>query len=275
MRISKIHIQNFRKLKNCMLDFGEKRTILVGANNSGKTSCIQAIVRFLKDFKSLSTRDFTLSNWEALNKVADNWIKDEKLKPSLNDIIGYLPQMDVWIEVDKKEAYLVKDLIPSLDWEGKIVGVRIVFAPTDVETLYADFKVAYTNAESLREEKDGLEIYPKDLWDYLNRGKLNSEFRLRYYILDIKKEPDNNDDVQPLPNIEFDEGNPLKSIIKVDSIDAERDFSDPDTDDHVSKNTLSKQLQNYYEKHIKPKESQLEKEDIGLLCNRLFLHIVY
>ena len=265
MRISKIHIQNFRKLKNCMLDFGEKRTILVGANNSGKTSCIQAIVRFLKDFKSLSTRDFTLSNWEALNKVADNWIKDEKLKPSLNDIIGYLPQMDVWIEVDKKEAYLVKDLIPSLDWEGKIVGVRIVFAPTDVETLYADFKVAYTNAESLRGEKDGLEIYPKDLWDYLNRGKLNSEFRLRYYILDIKKEPDNNDDVQPLPNIEFNEGNPLKSIIKVDSIDAERDFSDPDTDNHVSKNTLSKQLQNYYEKHIKPKESQLEKEDIGLL----------
>lgn len=265
MRISKIHIQNFRKLKNCTLDFGEKRTILVGANNSGKTSCIQAIVRFLKDFKSLSTRDFTLSNWEALNKVADNWIKDEKSKPSLNDIIAYLPQMDVWIEVDKKESYLIKDLIPSLDWEGKIVGVRIVFAPTDVETLYADFKVAYTNAQSLREEKDGLEIYPKDLWDYLNRGKLNSEFRLRYYILDIKKEPDNNDDVQPLPNIEFDEGNPLKSIIKVDSIDAERDFSDPDTDNHVSKNTLSKQLQNYYEKHIKPKESQLEKEDIGLL----------
>lgn len=119
--------------------------------------------------------------------MAENWINDEKSKPSLNDIIGYLPQMDVWIEVDKKEAYLVKDLIPSLDWEGKTVGVRIVYAPTDVETLYADFKAAYTNAENLREVKDGLEIYPKDLWDYLNRGRLNSEFRLRYYILDIKR----------------------------------------------------------------------------------------
>lgn len=265
MRISKIHIQNFRKLKNCTLDFGEKRTILVGANNSGKTSCMQAVVRFLKDYKSFSTRDFTLSNWEALNNVAENWINDEKSKPSLNDMIGCLPQMDVWIEVDKREAYLVKDLIPSLDWEGKIVGVRIVFAPTDVETLYADFKAAYTNAESLREENGGLEIYPKDLWDYLNRGKLSSEFRLRYYVLDIKKEPEDNDDVQPLPSIEFDEGNPLKSIIRVDSIDAERDFSDPDSNDHVSKNTLSKQLQDYYEKHIKPKDSQLEKEDIGLL----------
>ena len=265
MRISKIHIQNFRKLKNCTLDFGEKQTILVGANNSGKTSCMQAIVRFLKDSKSLSTRDFTLSNWNALNKVAENWINDEESKPSLNDIIDYLPQMDVWIEVDKKEAYLVKDLIPSLDWEGKIVGVRIVIAPTDVETLYADFKAAYMNAESLKREKEGLEIYPKDLWDYLNRGKLNSEFRLRYYILDIKKEPENNDEVQPLPSVEFDEGNPLITIIKVDSIDAERDFSDPDSNDHVSKNSLSRQLQEYYEKHIKPKDSQLEKEDIGLL----------
>ena len=159
MRISKIHIQNFRKLKNCTLDFGEKQTILVGANNSGKTSYMQAIVRFLKDSKNLSTRDFTLSNWEAINKVVENWINDEKSKPSLNDVIDYLPQMDVWIDVDKKEAYLVKDLIPSLDWEGKTIGVRIIFAPTDVETLYADFKAAYMNAESLKREKEGLEIF--------------------------------------------------------------------------------------------------------------------
>lgn len=72
MRISKIHIQNFRKLKNCTLDFGEKQTILIGANNSGKTSCMQAIVRFVKESKKILIRYFTLSNWEKLNKVAEN-----------------------------------------------------------------------------------------------------------------------------------------------------------------------------------------------------------
>ena len=265
MRISKIHIQNFRKLKNCTLDFGEKQTILVGANNSGKTSCIQAIVRFLKESKNFSTRDFTLSNWKSINEIAESWINDEDSHPSMNDIIDYLPQMDIWIEVENKEAYLVKDLIPSLEWEGKTVGVRIVFAPKDVEALYANFKAAYTNAETLKNENANLEIYPKDLWDYLNRGKLNSEFILRYYILDIKKEPEDCIEAQPLPNVEFEEGNPLKTIIKVDSVDAERDFSDPDSNNHVSKNTLSKQLQDYYEKHIKPKDSQLEKEDIRIL----------
>ena len=252
-------------MKNCTLDFGEKQTILVGANNSGKTSCIQAIVRFLKESKNFSTRDFTLSNWKSINEIAESWINDEDSHPSINDVIDYLPQMDIWIEVENKEAYLVKDLIPSLEWEGKTVGVRIVFAPKDVEALYANFKAAYTNAETLKNENANLEIYPKDLWDYLNKGKLNSEFILRYYILDIKKEPEDCIEVQPLPSVEFEEGNPLKTIIKVDSVDAERDFSDPDSNDHVSKNTLSRQLQEYYEKHIKPKDSQLEKEDIGLL----------
>ena len=76
MRISKIHIQNFRKLKNCTLDFGEKQTILVGANNSGKTSCMQAIVRFLKDSKSLSTRDFTLSSIPQLFQKIACWTQN-------------------------------------------------------------------------------------------------------------------------------------------------------------------------------------------------------
>lgn len=35
MKIDFIHIQNFRKLKDCRIDFSDKQTIFVGANNSG------------------------------------------------------------------------------------------------------------------------------------------------------------------------------------------------------------------------------------------------
>ena len=48
MKIQSVHIRNFRKLKNCHIDFGERETVFVGANNSGKTSAISAIVWFLK-----------------------------------------------------------------------------------------------------------------------------------------------------------------------------------------------------------------------------------
>lgn len=48
MKIATVQIRNFRKLKNCHIDFGERETVFVGANNSGKTSAISAIVWFLK-----------------------------------------------------------------------------------------------------------------------------------------------------------------------------------------------------------------------------------
>lgn len=45
MKILTINIQNFRKLLQCRIDFSEKTTIFVGANNSGKTSAMDALER--------------------------------------------------------------------------------------------------------------------------------------------------------------------------------------------------------------------------------------
>ena len=39
MRILEINIQNFRKLLQCHIEFSEKTTLFVGANNSGKNFC--------------------------------------------------------------------------------------------------------------------------------------------------------------------------------------------------------------------------------------------
>ena len=65
MKISFVDIQNFRKLKSCRIEFSDKETIFVGANNSGKTSAVDALIVFLKkDRKDILTTDFTLSNWE-------------------------------------------------------------------------------------------------------------------------------------------------------------------------------------------------------------------
>ena len=43
MKIQSIDIQNFRKLLQCHIDFSEKTTLFVGANNSGKTSAMDAL----------------------------------------------------------------------------------------------------------------------------------------------------------------------------------------------------------------------------------------
>ena len=69
MRIKFVEIQNFRRLESVRIDFAEQTTLLVGANNSGKTSAMEALGHFLVDKNRFTTKDFTLSPWNAANKI--------------------------------------------------------------------------------------------------------------------------------------------------------------------------------------------------------------
>jgi hypothetical protein len=60
--------------------------------------------------------------------------------------------------------------------------------------------------------------------------------------------------------------NPLKRIIKVDMIDAQRGFADPDNTEGTTKSQkqLSEQMRDYYEKHLDPEKSP-SSEDLDIL----------
>ena len=154
MKIESVQIRNFRKLKNCHIDFGERETVFVGANNSGKTSAISAIVWFLKNNEKFTLKEFTITNWAQINELGDHWLEqnpvDEKwLDSHLWDVIS--PSLDVWISVDDGEQFRVNHLIPSLSsWDGKKVGVRCQYEPVDVKALYADYKQAKENEEGAK-----------------------------------------------------------------------------------------------------------------------------
>ena len=75
MKILTINIQNFRKLLQCRIDFSEKTTIFVGANNSGKTSAMDALGKFLSDRK-FTFNDITISKRIAINEIGDKWIQE-------------------------------------------------------------------------------------------------------------------------------------------------------------------------------------------------------
>jgi len=79
MNIAYFEIQNFRKLKSCRLELDNKETLLVGANNSGKTSAMEALILFLNKGKNkdISTTDFTLSNWRGFNQVGEEWLESD------------------------------------------------------------------------------------------------------------------------------------------------------------------------------------------------------
>jgi recombinational DNA repair ATPase RecF len=56
MKIKKVNLRNFRRLENVEIDFGEKETVFVGPNNSGKTSVV--ITRFARRLVTFNLQSF-------------------------------------------------------------------------------------------------------------------------------------------------------------------------------------------------------------------------
>lgn len=270
MNIDHIHIRNFRKLKDCRIDIDKDQTIFVGANNSGKTSAMSALLWFLKYNDRFTTREFTLTNWKRINEIGDKWT--EKDDPGANWLSrdkweDLVPTLDLWLNVEEDEAYLVYQLIPSLDWDKKMVGIRLRFEPKDINVLYSDYrdacsKVKVLKASEKHQEAKDVELYPKDLWDFLNRaGKLRKYFEVKRYVLDPAK--DGGAIPQATPSMPLD-SDPLGNLIRIDSIEAYREFSDPEGKNESEIDTLSRQLQDYYHKNFE-EEAEVLVDDLPLM----------
>lgn len=207
MRIDYVYIQNFRKLKGCRVDFSRKETIFVGANNSGKTSAMDSLMLFLKKSKrtDLCTTDFTLSNWEAINKIGSDWVKNTG--DATNDLAvatwePYMPSLDVWLKVEDKEIHYVSHIIPTLDWSGGLLGVRLILEPSKIEELYKEYTSAYKSAKSTSNPrsthseqgangngKPTLNLWPKSMRDFMDK-ELHKHFKIHAYVLDPSKHND-------------------------------------------------------------------------------------
>lgn len=258
MDIDCVDIQNFRKLKKCRIDFSKEETVLVGANNSGKTTAMDALILFLKK-KKFSTRDFTLTNWLELNTIGNLWISEpefEKLDFTIEKWTNNLPSLDIWFHIESNEIHYVSHLIPTLDWDGGLLGVRLRFEPNNIEELYKEYTLAYNNSKSIASDvSNGFKLWPDDLWDFLdNKGNLNRLFSIKTYLMD----PVLKASIQELPEdsipIEIDV---INGLIKVDIINAQRGFSDVNADGNeiTNEKNLSSQLRGYYDKHLDPSDN--------------------
>ncbi|QOY36639.1 AAA family ATPase [Anaerobacillus isosaccharinicus] len=268
MHIKFVEVQNYRRLKSCRIEFTEQTTLFVGANNSGKTTAMNALVKFLDEKNQFSVNDFTLSNWFEINKIGESWLIDTRNVPdfSIDELANLIPTMDVWLHVEDDEVHYVTNLIPSLDWEGGLLGVRLRLEPKNVEELYKNF---IDNSNFIKEilENAGLDkesevtLWPKNLQDYLKR-KFQAHFTVKSYILNPAKcvLPENGiARPQVLPSeSEPIEGDPFKKLFLVHYINAQRGFSDPVNkadDEEESSNlvgNLSSQLRRYYNTHLNP-----------------------
>ncbi|CEG26347.1 AAA family ATPase [Bacillus sp. B-jedd] len=267
MNIKFVEIQNFRKLKCCRIEFTEDTTLFVGANNSGKTTAMEALIKFLQE-KKFSVNDFTVTNWLEINSIGQQWKKSKESSLQLNEeeLLALMPTLDVWIHVGDDEIHYVTHLIPSLDWKGGLIGVRLRLEPKDIQNLYKDFlNISQTAEDTVVASKigdidDQLVLWPRDLKDYISKT-IQTQFSIQSYLLDPKNcvVPENGiAKPQNLPIYsERLDTDPFKNLFRVDYIRAQRGLTDNANDSSrgIRKGKLSAQLREYYDVHIDPEKS--------------------
>lgn len=267
MKIKFIDIQNFRKLKQCRIDFSDTTTLFVGANNSGKTSAMDALGKFLAN-RHFVFNDITLSNHAVIKSIGAAWEKVEcEMPEAIDKWEDILPALDIWIDVADNEIQYIAHIIPTLKWRTGMLGIRLMFQPKDISKLFLEYREAYSAARQTETigKKSNLTLWPKDLCGFLEK-RLSTQFTLKSYILDPQK-TEQEVPQKTIFEMECISQNPLDGLIKIDMIPAQRGLSDSESSNDSEEKiggSLSVQLRSYYDKHLDP-EKMPTPEDLETL----------
>ena len=141
MHIHKVTVRNFRLLADVELVLEEQTTLIVGRNNSGKTSLSEAIRRFLVDqTPKFQIEDFSNTSYdgfcEALEAKKAGWQDDE-----VRALIPYI-ELRLLFRYDLEQTELgpLSDFVVDLDPECNeaLVVARYELSDGAIENLFAD-----------------------------------------------------------------------------------------------------------------------------------------
>jgi predicted ATP-dependent endonuclease of OLD family len=264
MHLNVIRIQNFRRLRDVIIDLDDDISIFVGANNSGKTSVAQALQLFLSSSREKFTfHDISASSWPDIEAFANS--ESGATLPEIS--------VDLWFGVEAIDLHRVIDLLPSLSWQGTHIGMRITFSPVDADATLARFRelqatalAAMAGVAPAIEEGGDFIPSPKSLTDFLTTD-LKREYEFRYYVLD--KANFSNDfhelaNYQPLqilpdkgPTGKSRSGKDIvNSLIRVDFLQAQRHLSDTSGGSRTEE--LSRHLSRFYKRNLEKRADDYE-----------------
>lgn len=254
MQMRCFRVENFRRLKNVLVNLDDDRTIFVGANNSGKTSATHLFRRFLGNpgRGAFQVYDFTADCWDEFNAF-DPETGDPDALPRIT--------FDLWFDVRPEDVHRALRLLPGLDWAGEPVGLRMEYAPRDGAELVANYLAARTATEVDESGEDGGTTtdgppqyvpWPASLVDYLTR-RLQKEYEITYAVLDAQQ-----CDADLVPNSDYEAfplGSPsdrpakiVESIVRVDFLDAQRHLADGES--RTRGEDLSRRLSRFYDRNL-------------------------
>jgi len=190
----------FRRLGKVQLDVNKKTTILVGANNSGKTSVLTALRHFLAESSSFGSFDISLSQWPTLRALGKAWealaedpltvqAEDEQWKQQLQALLSTMPTLDLWFDAEAGMYHYVAPFLSKFSWKGGAVGIRLRLEPASTVEELKQLAWIYRTARGPVKEMGADSLaWPIDLLDFWLRepSKLG---QVRAYKLDAENNP--------------------------------------------------------------------------------------
>ena len=200
-----------------------------------------------------SIYDFSAECWAAIDAFGDQ-VEGASL-PTMS--------LDLWFHVEAVDLHRVVDLLPSLSWNGSLVGIRIEFGCSDEAALLTRFQEAQARASAIirKAADEGGSIYrssPQTLSDYLTES-LGREFELRYCVLDHAHFDSSFVEVDGyVPcSLSSDKNNSgrevLNSLLRVDFLHAQRHLTDAASGGRAE--DLSRCLSRFYNRNLQKREA--------------------
>ncbi len=195
-----LELCQFRRLGKVQLDVNKKTTILVGANNSGKTSVLTALRHFLAESSSFGSFDISLSQWPTVRALGKAWEalaedpltvpgEEEQWKQQLQTLLSTMPTLDLWFDAEAGMYHYVAPFLSKFSWKGGAVGIRLRLEPASTVEELKQLAWIYRTARGPVKEMGADSLaWPIDLLDFWLRepSKLG---QVRAYKLDAENNP--------------------------------------------------------------------------------------
>lgn len=237
MKIYKIQIENFRLLKNFSIDIENELSLVVGKNNTGKTSILSALDKFINrsDSNKIHFDDFNIDFKEELSAL----INGDILQPEDYKEVGI--KLKIFIEYTETcNLENLSRVMMDLDPDNNLIVLGFEYIlPYD---KYIDLKRDWTEFKTKEEHKQELnnEYTAKKLYNFL-ADKSYNYFHYQRKSIEINKDTQNLNENN---YIDLDkELISTKDIINFKYISARRDVANKDID-----KTLSTQTSKIYER---------------------------
>lgn len=231
MKIKTVVVKNFRKLHDILIEFDEVVTIIVGRNNSGKTSLSEIFSRFFGKSKSkFNFNDFSFCchnqfkdayklYCEAIDFKSKGEVKEEEYLLKINEAKEKIPNiiLNIYLEYEEKDESNLggfEELNINLDDSRRDINISCQFYIKSVDNFFKELDRSVKDVEI----KDD---------NTLNKFILNfvecnysSFYKIEYFTFDkIKKEV-----INPISL------NSIDNALTLDLIGAQRDLDDQSSD---------------------------------------------